>query len=271
LLTCVNDAFSGAIAGAEQFSIVGYPSQDPTDGSDARGSGAASIQVVNAANLVSNGNFESFTVTDTPDGWTIAAGTVTTNVKESATAYTGVSSVELLGDGATTTITLTQAMAQLQPRTAYVFTVAYRKGGTVNTGSTLKVELTSASVSALNKLLLNGDPNGYTTSYQIAHLFFVTGAIVPADYTLQIAWTSANSAGSSAVLYFDDLVLAQPTVFGNTQYALVRGPIDFVYSDAFTVTTANNYAGLFQTFFGRFYNALLPSSGSPSISDTLAA
>jgi hypothetical protein len=67
-------------------------------------------------------------------------------------------------------------------------------------------------------------------------------------------------------------VLVKATEFGHLQYALFAGSIDFAKWDNFAVVTTNNYAGTFQTFFGRFYDALLPSNaaGGETILDSLA-
>jgi hypothetical protein len=51
---------------------------------------------------------------------------------------------------------------------------------------------------------------------------------------------------------------------------MVGGNIDPNLDDFWGVTIANNNASAFQTFFGRWYNTLLPGAGSPTILDNLA-
>jgi succinate-acetate transporter protein len=77
------------------------------------------------------------------------------------------------------------------------------------------------------------------------------------------------------VVYIANIVLAIPTafgIFGSTQLAVFRGAADFLQGDSFTLTTANNYGGIWQTFFSKTYNTQLPSTtGSPTIAEALAS
>ena len=71
-------------------------------------------------------------------------------------------------------------------------------------------------------------------------------------------------------LYLDSMVLAQMTSFAYWQILVVRGPVDFLDGDGFTVTTTNNNAGVIQTFLGTFYGQQVNPSASPTIPDSLA-
>lgn len=272
-VTCVSDRFSGVSAGAEAFQIVGYPKQDAKRGDKTRGSGGPATIVLadaSANNKVSNGSFDSFT-SNVPASWTIDAGTAGTHVlsESTTTQRSGATSLKLAGNGVTTTITLSQSLAtKLFSRKQYGAGIWIRKGGTVSSGSNLAIRITGTGISTVN--LFNADPNTLTTSFALKSAFLNLNAVVPTDLKIEITWTSANSAGASAVLYIDDCAVAETIQLGRVGYVMFRGATDFLRNDKFTVTTANNYGGKFQTFLGRMYDVALPSSGSPSINDSLA-
>lgn len=277
LLTCTADQFSGASAGAEQFSLVGWPTQDP-NGYFTRGNGTGSnLTVADNSNLLVNGNFESFTANN-PNSWTINNGTAGTNFLQNTNTYhTGAvgtvgsgSSLELVGNGSTATVGMSQLFnTKVSQQSNYLVGVWLRKGGTVTGGSNLQISLQGTGFTTVN--LFNADPTTLTTSFA-----FYTAAIaitypIPSDLRAVISWTTANASGGSSQIYIDDFVINAPVDFGHVQYAVFRGSADFLRTDSYTVQTSNNYAGVFQTAFGRWFNTQLPSVASgPSIADSLA-
>jgi hypothetical protein len=76
-----------------------------------------------------------------------------------------------------------------------------------------------------------------------------------------VTWTTAATAGATAVILIDDVVLQRPTDFGHVQYALFAGATDFADGDKFTVTTTNDYGGVFQTWFGGSTTCRSPAGG----------
>ena len=271
-LVCTADQFSGAKPGSEQFSITGYPAsgvfgQSPSNGVLPRGNGNGSpISVSNESglSLLTNGDFEDTSGTF-PNNWTIAAGP--TRVAQEATLThpaTGGTALKLAGDGTVTTVTLTQVI-NVTVNSTYGAGIFIRKGGTVTSGSTLTV-----SCGGVN--LFSADPSTLTTSYALFNTFFNVPVGGPTTATFTITWTSANTAGASAVLYFDDAAVTAPIYFGYIGYVMYRGTVDFIAGDSFSSVTVNNYGGVFQTFFGRYYGVALPSStgGGITQADALA-
>ena len=105
-LTCTSDAQTGRAAlGNEQFTVLGQPcGNDPTwyqwpQGSAASGTINAVSALSNAAanNLLNNGSFGVFT-SNTPNQWSPTVGTASTDFKASSTAYSGPSSLQLVGN-----------------------------------------------------------------------------------------------------------------------------------------------------------------------------
>ena len=119
-----------------------------------------------------------------------------------------------------TTVTISQNISgQVNSNVVYALGVWVRKSGTVNAGSTLTINITGTGVTTQTVLAI--DPNTLTTSYVLHWVFFATQSIVPpSDYAVNIAWTAANTAGASAVILVDDIVLVRPTVYGSVQYAI---------------------------------------------------
>lgn len=268
---CTQSQWSGGTALAERFSIVGYPQPSSPNLFQTQGNGNGSISVADSQNLISNGNFETWNVADTPTNWTISAGVAGVTIKENtALPHNGIAALSYTGNGVATTVTITQNIsAQITSNTVYAIGVWVRKSGTVNAGSTFAITVTGTG--AATQTVLSLDPNTLTTSYVLHWVFFATSSIVPpSDYAVNISWTAANTAGASAVLLVDDLVLVRPTVYGSVQYAIFGGSTGFAVNDTITVATQVTSAGVFQTYFSRWFNFQLPSSATPSISDSLA-
>lgn len=276
-LTCTQSQWSGGTAGAEQFSIVGWPSlPSPANyGIPGNGNGASfPVSDASSPNL-NNGGFETWTgIPLQPSGWTKVSPTVAANVVQSSTPHNSNErfACALTGDGSTATIKITQniqASYSAGSLTVYCAGVWLRKSGTVGAGSTITVDITGTGVST--QTVASIDPATLTTSYQLYYLFFATSVVTPpSDWTFNITWSSANTAGASAVILVDDANLVQPVAFGRAQLALFRGSSDFAVGDVIDYTTSIYSAGVFSSWFARFFNQILPTSNSPSISDALA-
>jgi len=273
-LVCTNSQWSGGTAGSERFAITGWPTAQPQNyGLYGNGNGPT-LQIQGTGGIIGNGGFETWSVANTPNNWTVNNGTVGTNILQNTVhPHAGLSALELAGDGSTTTINLSQVVAgSINSLAVYAACVWIRISGTVTSGSNLAI--TIQGTGATTTTLFNADPSTLTTTYQLFTVFFAAsrtlGNGVPANYSMVINWTSANAAGASAVILIDDIILQQSVTFGYTQYFLTRGSTDFAVGDNFNVNTTVSTSGAFQTYFAKLYQALLPSSASPSIPDTLA-
>jgi hypothetical protein len=277
LVKCTSDQFNGGTAGGETFSIVGLP-DNGVYSAKTRGNGTGpsiTVSDESGGNKLSNGDFETFSVANTPDSWDVGAGVIGTNIfKETVNLHTGSSALKLQSDASATTITLTQSIDAL-PRTKYGVGIWVRKNGTFGAGVTnLQISIKGTGFSTVD--LFNADPTTLTTSYVFKKSgsdgFINIPANVPAGLQLEITWTAANLANAGAQILIDDAAVVEAVDFGHATYALFRGNTDFVVGDKFVVVTANDYGGVFQTFFGRFYDVQLPSddSAGETLSDTLA-
>ncbi len=265
---CTSDSSRGSAAGGEQFSVTGLPTA-PAGSYLPQGNGAGpTIAVANngGSNRLTNGDFETWSGA-TPGTWNIVAGSALIT-QETVNVHQGAGALNIAGDGSTPTVTLNQVMSSLTPSARYAAGAWLRIAGTFTTGSTLSIAIKGTGYTTVN--LYSGDPHGLTTTYALESAFFSTPELIPADFRLEISWTSANSAGAAAVVLVDDVAVAPAVNFGGVYYALFRGSIDFLAGDAFTITTASDYGGVIQSFFARFYDVALPSSGSPTIADSLA-
>ena len=280
VFNCTSDQFSGTNPGGESFSIQGYPSQSYYVANYNRGNGSGTpISVANESgvSLLTNGDFDDASTLPYPNNWNVSAGASLCNLSSSVVhPATGGYSLQLSGDGSTTLFALSQNLPQGSLSTHSVFAVGFwaRKGGTVTSGSNITFNVSGTNYNTTTNTL---DPSTLTTTFQYYKFTFALQSYIPANLNLSISWMNANAAGGSAIVYIDDAFVVAPTYFGNVGYWLTRGNVDFeaadpplATGDSFGVLTSNNFAGVFQTFFGLAYNVALPSSGSPSISDTLA-
>lgn len=273
---CTQSLYSGGVAGGERFSVNGFPSLPSPAFYGPLGTGnPSSLTVADSQNRLTNGNFETWSGSpNAPQGWTVVAGTLVTNiVQNTANPHTGLSALEMLGDGATTTVSISQNIAsQARANTVYCLSCWLRKAGSVSAGSTITISIQGTG--AVTQTAVSLDPSTLTTAYQLFHIFYSSasnlGNGIPADYVCKISWTAANAAGSGAQVLIDDVVLVTPVVYGFTSYVLLAGSTGFVVGDSFTSTTSVYSSGAFQSWLARFMGAVLPSSPTPSIPDSLA-
>jgi hypothetical protein len=275
---CTADESTGVTAGNETFSLIGYPAQDPTNGVEDRGNGNGPTIVTAAANgastggpnLIPYGDFENWSGSPlAPDGWTIVTGTAATHIVRNATPYTGTYSLSLVAAATPTDIQITQDLSEiLQPNTMYCASILVRKVGAA-AGGTLTIRIAGG---VLDEDLFSANPSTLTTSYAVKHVYFYTGNQSLVGAIMDIIWEDADTAGVGDTVLIDELTIQPATNFGNTWYAAIRGDTDFLLDDRFRITTANDYGGVIQTFFGRFYGTLLPSNnaGGETIDDNLA-
>lgn len=157
-------------------------------------------------------------------------------------------------------IELSQSLS-VSSDTVYVASVMLRATTAPPAGSTLQisidgVNLYSGAASAI--------PSTWTRYYV---LVYPSRQVSTA--TLAIALTGVTGF-TSGNIEISNIVVTEPVLYGSVGYAILRGTTDFNMNDFFEVVTANNHAGIFQTFFNTQYAQILPTSGSPTIADSLA-
>jgi len=265
---CISDQFTGSSSAI--FRTTGYPRYSPLSWRD-RGNGVITISESIGNSILSNGDFESF-ATNVPGSWTTDAGAAV--IKETTTEqYRGDSGLFLQSDAATATATLSQNVSIDKDR-IYCMTVRLKETAAMDGASNLLIKLDTADETLAAPIVLyNDNPVGLTVDYVLYNIFFTLPDWRDEDQlTCFINLTAMNGITAAQGVYIDDIIVAPAFNFGNVAYNLVPGCTEFIIDDYIDVLTETNGDGVFQTFFGRFYNIALPSAsgGGHTISDALA-
>jgi len=286
-------ASSTSTAGSESFNVNGEMTDatDPlsvywTDGSNA--SGSISMLDPTDDNALSNGNFESFTTTDTPDDWTISVGAAGSTVKEEsgANAYRGADEddstamcLEIDSDGATL-VTLTQAVTGMEAWTNYPVSCRLAVD-VVPAAGTIVLELVDGNSSVINDEEGNANQLSINvatanTTFEAFTTTFRLPSPVPTTVTFRVRTSVAVSSGTS--VFIDDVFLGtsemEQLYDGGPYLAIVRGSTDAGEEDRWIADIHNAYGGRFQYWFRRLFDypeKLLPSSttGAETLADTI--
>lgn len=306
--TCTADSQSGATAGQEQFTFISPAAEsnpllwDYPLGSaiSVTANAVDALQNNSGGNLLQNGAFATWsTPSSGPDNWLIlVAGTggVGTDIIQAtgSNVYKGTTGIAFVGDGsslpsisqpfAATPSTAGNAggtSATITPLNQYCVNL-YLKLNVVPAAGVLTVDLTDGNNTTVNDA--QGNPNsvaialtGATTSFVAHNVFFRTPAVLPTTgLRLRIRLSTALSAAST--VYFGHVAMQDaPQLYsGGPFVAPFSGNPNFFKPDYFSLTIANDYASKFQLLADRIFNMRnlgyqLPSSGSPTISDSLVS
>lgn len=285
---------STATAGSETLRLRGEAAQtDKLHFSWPEGSAAdTSITAIDAsgtANKLTNGDFEDFTVANTPDGWTIAVGAAGTDIlSEASTVYKGSKALEFDGD-ASTLSQIYQAItsAQVASRTPYCVNF-WAKVDVAPAAGALVIDLHDGSNvitdEAGNNITTTIDLTTLGTTYVAKQLIFSLPEPLPSTMRLRIRLSTALSSGSS--LFIDHMALAAMTKIGNTPghtpyVAAFSGATNWALDDGtgtkvLKIAVANNRAGAWQEAFDKLfgtsdYGIVLPTSGSTELLESMIA
>ena len=212
--------------------------------------------------------FEDFSTTDTPDGWTIVAGVVTTNIaRESSIVYRGTYALKFIDTGIAA-ITIKQSIpeSQLVPLQRYCCSFRYRAAAADGAGVDLTVKFTGTGYTegTTEKSVINGV--AFPTSYTLAYFFVTMPEVIPSDFGLNVTLTGTPTE----IFYLDDFGLAPVTYHNGLAFVVIAGATPFVKRDLFTADVSMT-DGVIQRFMIRNYGTMLPSSAAaPTISDNLA-
>lgn len=290
---CVADSFTdSAAAGNEGFTYLGPPISAGVfdydypgySGAEASFSAIAPDVFGDLGTQVTNGDFETFTVANTPDDWTITVGTPGTHLLEDTSVfYTGTSSLKV--PGSATLLNISQALTETRPITAYAFHCWLRTSG-VPAAGVLTIDLYSPSAAAVvaddqsvNNSTTVSLPGLSGATWTAASAVFRMPRNPPSDTVLRIRMTTALSGGTD--LNLDQLCIAPVNVPypGGPGIAVFAGSVNFAIGDGWTIASTNNqggatYGATFQVLFDRFFQMrerllVLPSDASPTIADTL--
>ena len=277
----------GTTAGQERFSAIGDLSTTSLDfnwplGSGSKASLTASSADVgpNAANLLTNSNFETWSTAGSLTAWSAITGTFGTTINQTAGSYRGSYALAITSTGSqltqvTQTLRTAGTVGLVQPQTKYA--LAFRsKVSAVPSNGVLRVALKDT----VNGTIYGGSTvtlSSETTSYALHSTTFNTPLVLPTTLTAVVELTTALDNGKSVMI--DDLLLSTMNQMGNGPFlTVIPGNVNFIRGDTFTVTLTNDRGGQFQEYFNRCFNMagngwLLPSAASVSatISNSLIA
>lgn len=287
LATVTNDKGSGATEYSESISVLGDQAASATAYNWPLGSGSSTtLAAIDPAvdGLLSNGNFETWTVTNVPDDWTIATGTPGTHVtrQSSPARSTDSYNLRITSDGSTLT-TLRQAPSTtLQPLTVYAATIR-AKINTADATGALRFALVDGSGTVIadaqsannsSSLGVNGG-SGVGTSYTQFTAFFRTPAKLPSTVYFELKVTTSPTTGRT--IDIDLVQLARPTqLYTGGPWAIAWSNVTSpVRGDYWTIAMTNSLGttslvrSLDRMLSLRSLGLKLPTSGSPTVSDTL--
>jgi len=284
--TCTSDSQqSSGLLGHEPFSCLGVvPQSDPLAFNWPLGSGSsAGLTAVNpttSANLLTNSNFESWTVSNTPDSWTIVVGAAGTDIfRESTVIYTGSFALRYTGTGGAPLTEIYESVT-LRPSTVYQGCVWLRKSAGLAAG-VLQMDLHNGTTT-INDDAATANSKTQTLSALSSSAFtavsftFVTPATLPAITRFRIKATTALTSGES--VYIDQLsfVPAASLYQGGPWGTVFSGATKFLIADTFSITASNDYAGKWQLNFEKIFSMRslglqLPYTGSSLLADSLIA
>lgn len=294
---CTRDAQSGGAAvGQETITFRGqYAISDTLSNLWPVGSGAAvSVRCIDPSqdasrgnsNYLNNGDFETWTVSDVPDGWTIAVGGAGSTIYRSSVHYDGSYSLNFYGNSTEETavyqefgtILASGTTTPVLPLDQMAFNAFVKIDATPLFGV-----LTFSLVDESDSVILDsqGTPNVVhydlttaSTDWTAVNGFFRTPRVLPSSTRFMISLSTPLEASKN--VYIDRVGFAEPYSFyrGGPVIAAFSASSPIIQGDGWTATTTNDYDGQFQTWFNRVFGManmglILPSSGSPSISDSL--
>lgn len=226
-----------------------------------------------ANNLLTNGSFETFTIANTPDGWTIIVGTAGVTVQSTATAYNGFTALAIVGTAGAIRTRLAQTLrtsgtpGAIQPLTRYAVGV-YLRMSTASVAGTVRIAMrdgTTDGAAVIGGASITVAASALTTGYVLHTFQFNTPAALPDNLYLVIELTTAIDTGTS--VYIDALAMVKMVQHNHGPLlAIFRGNVKYIRGDGFNVTISNDRASLFQEFFNRAFNTdqldlLLPTDG----------
>ena len=301
-VVCTQDSYTGnATQGQEQFSLVGAPSvSGPFDYDYPTGSNAAvQVNAISSSStasttgtLLTNGDFEAWTtVSAIPnlDNWTLTGGVWGTDIKQDGTnPYQDTYDVEWIAGTAATPILYqefnsTTGSNVVPPALASLaFNVWLKRVGVVTAG-VLTIELVDSTGTVVNDA--QGTPNtttitlsGLTTSYVAHNVVFRLPANPPSVLRFRFHMSTALTGAN---VRMDSAPFAPLNAFytGGPSFVVFSGAVPFVGNDGWSLAVTNNqggatFAATFQSGWQRLFGMrelglLLPSSGTPTISNTL--
>jgi hypothetical protein len=296
----VRDAFTGAAARSEVIQLS-FPAAAPiTLGwlwPEGSGTPAVSLTCVDAgiyqrggnSNWLYNGDFETWTVANVPDGWTVDAGTPGTDILQSNTPYDGLYALSFVGGAANTAVHQTFGASSPLLGTSVAMTATnqvtvnlWMKVSPAPAAGVLQVALVDGTNTIINDN--QGVPNSFTvtlsslgSTYVPKNGTFRLPTNMPSAVRLQLKLTTPLSALST--LLMDRCALTQPVpfYFGGPSLAIFSSVVNTILNDNWSIGVTNNRTTTLRcwnAWFDRLFNMrqaglMLPVTGSNLINDSL--
>jgi hypothetical protein len=269
-IVCSSDADSGSAEGAEVFLIQGEgPQPAKTDLLWERRSNLGSMQLISSVGntVVVNGGFETWG-TSVPASW--LASPTTSILEDTVISHRGEKSLRIT-ENASISQDLPSSFAVLVPLKKYLISFMVRRRGTFATGS-LRLTLNVGTVQANSVVVdLSSDLPNEDTWVRFS-AFVNTQRAFTDTPKVTIQMTNVVASGIDSWINVDEVTVSRVTRFENVYLAILAGTTlqRPVVGDGFTIAIAQTATAKFQRFVYRFFGVILPSSGSPSIADSLA-
>jgi len=256
-VVCTTDSQQRASLGGETFTVSGIQPQQQTPFASNQGGnrGTLSLRVGNSNNRITN-FFNTFSVTDTPDDWTIVAGTPTTDFMEETTDIFDDDSALRFNFGTTPALSY-NIYSILTPGEVMVLYYYLKRDATAAGTLTMLLQIDGVTI-ATQAISIGAAQDDW---FKYSYVFVVPDDIGLDDGTTFLKFTSGVT---TADVLIDGGVLTPMTYFGGIGLAVSRGFEKFLIDDEFIVAYTNDEAGKFQRFFTRAFGWQLPSITSTS-------
>ena len=144
IFQCNQDSYTGGVAeGAERWNWTGGQAGKPWDWNPEGSGNGPGLITANQDTTVKNFSFDNWPTVGPPSNWTATPTGTTLIAKESSIVFRGGAALKITGDGATATLSLSQAITgNLTPRRRYSCSIQLRRGGTAPAAGTVTIQLT---------------------------------------------------------------------------------------------------------------------------------
>lgn len=264
-------------AGAERASISGTVAATSMTGQDwpLGSAGSASVVSMDAAatnNFLTNGGFDTFTVSNVADNWTYDVGTAGSQFFSEASVIFKGKALKVAGDGSTQSgWSQPLSVSALNSDTPYALNFWCKNSANPAAG-VLTVDLYDGTSVIADQSAANNsftvDLTTLGTSYVAKNHVFRFKEPLPATAKLRFRFTTAMSSAKS---FYIDQVTFQPMTQLYTAgpfVALASGNANWSLDDTYSIVVGNDYGGQVQTAFWRCFN--MPTLGMilPSVTDS---
>ncbi len=222
---------------------------------------------------VANGDFETFTTTNVPDGWTIVQGSATTDFsKNNATdfIFRGSSSLKIED---TNDVELKQQIHNVVHDKLYMASVQVGRLDTDPGTMEVTISVTNSDgtvVYGTNTDVIASPSDGDEFVPVYVH-WYLDSQYDNQDVYIRILIDTFVSIPVNC--YLDEVLISVPVYHNGVNFSILRGAlIEFEVGDRFSSLITNDDAGTFQTYFRKVYGVQLPSASGAgeTVADSLA-